>query len=170
MKKLQHNLFTKYFTSTGVDVHAVLVKYHTAKYVGQFPLRDIRGEFTDFHADVFYEPNPNKELGHSNYFAIYSRGDSAYITGAAHVEKLLLAVYEDKEGDLIYSRFQHDFRQFESKTGKIMIDGGWWMPIEDSDMFSMNGRTLWDGGPFPIGKSVIVRDGEFYEMQQGEVR
>jgi hypothetical protein len=169
MKKLDQSKFLKYFTSSVINIEVVLKHYPTAKYVGQFPLRDNRGEFTDFHAEVFYEPNPKTELGHSNYFAVYPRDGVAYITGASHVEKLLLAVYEDKEGDLIYSRFQHDFRSFESKTGKIMIDGGWWMPVTDTGMFSMAGRTLWDGDSFPRGKSVIIREGEFYEMEEGEV-
>jgi hypothetical protein len=169
MKKLTRSLFTKNFTSTGVDVGAVLKKYNTAKYVGQFPLRDTRGEFTDYHADVFYEPNPNRELGHSNYFAIYIREGSVYITGADHVEKLILSVYTDSEGDLIYSRFQHDFRSFKTEIGSVSIDGSWWVSIaEDVDHFQMMGRTLWDGGSCPMGMAVVVRDGEFYEIENGE--
>ena len=58
MKKLTHSLFMKNFTSTGVDVQAVLKMYSTAKYVGQFPLKTRGENFTDYHVDVFYEPKP----------------------------------------------------------------------------------------------------------------
>lgn len=170
MKKLTHSLFTKNFTSTGIGVGAVLKKYNTAQYVGQFPLKTRDGNFTDFHAEVFYEPNPNRELGHSNYFAIYSQMGGVYIIGAEHVEKLVLSVYTDSEGDLIYSRYQHDFRSFKSSTGEISIDGGYWVPIAEYEgHYQMIGRTLWDAGPCPRGLSVVVRDGEFYEIEEGEV-
>lgn len=169
MKKLDKSKFQKNFTSTGIRVNEVLLRYPNAKYVGQFPLRDTRGEFTDFHTEVFYEPNPKVELGHSHYFAIYVRGDSVYITGAAHVEKLILSVYTDSEGDLIYSRFQHDFRSFKTEIGSVSIDGSWWVSIaEGVDHFQMMGRTLWDGGSCPMGMAVVVRDGEFYEIENGE--
>ena len=169
MKKLTHSLFTKNFTSTGINVEVVLVKYPTAKYVGQFPLELRDGNFTDYHAEVFYEPNPNRELGHSNYFAIYSQMGGVYITGAEHVEKLILSVYTDSEGDLIYSRYQHDFRSFKTEIGSVSIDGGYWMPMGEYEWpFRMIGRTLWDTGPCPRGMSVVVRDGEFYEIEEGE--
>lgn len=168
MKKLTQSLFTKNFTSTGIDVGAVLVKYHTAKYVGQFPLKG-RDGFTDYHADVFYEPNPKRELGHSNYFAVYTQMRGVYITGAEHVEELMLSVYTDSEGDFIYSRYQHDFRSFKTSTGDVSIDGGWWMTVPEYEgYFGMCGRTLWDGSLCPRGMSVVVRDGEFYEIEEGE--
>lgn len=168
MKQLAYSLFVKNFTSTGVDVGAVLTKYPTAQHVGQFPLK-LRGGFSDFHAEVFYEPNPKIELGHSNYFAIYTPMGGVYIIGAEHVEKLVLSVYTDSEGDFIYSRFQHDFRSFKTSAGEVSIDGGWWTQGEYGDHFQMIGRTLWDGGPCPRGMSVVVRDGEFYEVEEGEV-
>ena len=170
MKKLTHTLFMKNFTSTGVDVGAVLKTYDTARYIGQFPLKTRDGNFTDYHVDVFYEPNPNRELGHSNYFAIYARDGGAWITNAEHVEKLILSVYTDSEGDLIYSRFQHDFRSFKSSTGEISIDGDWWSPATNYEGYSrMLGRILWDGKQSPPrGKMVVVRDGEFYEIEEGE--
>ena len=169
MKKLDQSKFLKYFTSTGIDVPTVSMVYKTSRYVGQFPLMTKSG-FSEFHVDVFYEPNPDRDLGHSYYFAIYQRVGGVYIIGAEHIEKLILSVYTDSEGYLIYSRFQHDFRSFKTSTGDVSIDGGWWMPVPGYEGYSgMCGRTLWDGGLCPRGKTVVVRDGEFYEVEEGEV-
>ena len=165
MKKLEQTLFLEHFTPTRIRVGEVRKRYPTAKYVGQFPLQARDGNFTDFHADVFYEPNPKTELGHSNYFAVYVRDDRAYITNAKHVETLMLSVFEDRDGNYIYARFQHDFRSFKTADDNIGIDGGWWMPVADGEgMYCMIGRTLWGGDHLPMSKFVIVRDGEFYEI------
>jgi hypothetical protein len=52
----------------------------------------------------------------------------------------------------------------------MSIDGGWWMPDADSDRkFCMIGRTLWETGPCHKGMKVIVRDGEFFEVEDGDV-
>lgn len=171
MKKLDQTLFLKHFTHTGINVGVVLKRYPTAKYVGQFPLRAKLGEFSDYVADVFYEQNPKIELGHSHYFAVYVRSGDAYITDAEHVESLMLAVYEDRDGNYIYSRFQHDFRSFETADDTISIDGGWWTPVSEYEgMYSMIGRTLWNVGLPPKGKSVIISDGDFYEIEHGDTK
>ena len=57
MKKLDQSKFLKNFTSTGIDVPTVSMVYKTSRYVGQFPLMTKSG-FSEFHVDVFYEPNP----------------------------------------------------------------------------------------------------------------
>ena len=163
MKRLDNTKFLPHFTKLGIDVNFALQKYPEATYVGQFPLKvksktdDHR--YTDWPADVFYVALPDVEKGHSNYFALYVQDGSAYITDAQYVEKMLLTVYTDQNGDYIYSRYGHDYRTF----GDYMCDGGWWIEIPEKPGFvTMRGRC---GGPsFPRSKAVIVKDGEFYEL------
>lgn len=180
MKKLDSSKFTPNFDFI-VDIGQVLEKYPTASYVGQFPLKlkshTDDTSFTDWYADVFYEPNPRKDLGHGHYFAFYVREGSLFVTGAEHVEDLVLSVFTDLKGDYIYSRYQHDFRSFTAAVvgdpadyQQMSIDGGWWMKISDMPgKYGMIGRTLWDKGAFQAGKSVIVRDGNFYEIEEGDI-
>lgn len=156
-EKLDKTRFNKYFTNLGIRVDAVLAKMPTSIYVGQFPLQNKSGQLTDFAADVFYEPNPRIDLGHSHYFSIYSTVGGVFITGANHVENLMLTVYET-DNDYIYARYQHDYRNF----GQNSIDGGWWANVSDSsNMKAMCGRFLGDFGS--VTKfSAQVKDGEFY--------
>ena len=164
MEKLDQSKFLKHFTQY-VKIDGVLEKYPTAKYVGQFPLKQKSWtnevKFTDWCVDVFYEPNPKVELGHGHYFAVYPSIGHRYITGAEHVEQLMLNVYTDSNGDYIYSRYQHDFRSFD----EVSIDGGWWIGVNGTDYHSMIGRTLWKEGSCPNGMSVVVKDGEFYRIE-----
>lgn len=162
MIQMDKEKFAARFTNLGINVDDVLGKYPTAKYVGQFPLRSKSGEFTDFAADVFYEPNPNLELGHSKYFSVYRTSDGAYITKADHVETLLLSVYTDKDGNFIYSRFQHDFRAFDDNH----VDGGWWCnSTEMPGMKEMHGRFLGEMPEYKLRQTALVKDGEFYSIQ-----
>lgn len=149
--------FLKRFTNLGISVDAVIKKFPTSRYVGQFPLKARGGDMTDFAADVFYEPNPDVELGHSNYFAVYRTADGAFITNASHVETLILLVYADSDGDFIYARYQHDFRPFDDNY----VDGGAWLDVPGAPgMKSMMGRLL--GNVEPESQfSVVVKDGEF---------
>jgi hypothetical protein len=161
MFQMNKEKFAPRFPSLGINVDGVLAKFPTVKYVGQFPLRNKSGEFTDFAADVFYEPNPNLELGHSNYFSVYRTSDGVYITKADHVETLLLNVYTDTDGNFIYPRFQHDFRGFDGNH----IDGGAWIESnEKPGMKEMYGRFIGDMAKCRIRQTAIVKDGEFYSI------
>lgn len=73
-----------------------------------------------FIADIFYRETPHPEFG-NKYFAIYFKGDEAYITNADSVEKLTFGMVENDEGELEYSQYRHEYKSF--KNGN-MIDGG----------------------------------------------
>lgn len=164
MKQLDREKFLARFENLGFNVDTILSMNPGAWYVGQFPLRTVfagSGDtFTDFAVDVFYNPSPDVSKGHSNYFAYFSSGGKVYVTNAGHVEDLLLVVYTDKNGNYIYSRYQHDFRGFDGNY----IDGGWWSK-QSNGKFMMNGRLSWVSRDIPIGAIVCVKDGEFYELE-----
>lgn len=159
--KLDKSKFLPYFTPTGVVVDKIPESYPGSVYVGQFPLKHIGiDRFTDWHADVFYNPNPDTSKGHSNYFAVYVRDGKGYITDAKHVETMLLTVIEDSEGNFIYPRFQHDFRYFD---GSYFCDGGWWMESTDvKGKFCMMSRI--GGAVLPKRFTVEIKDGEYYRI------
>lgn len=91
-----------------------------AKYMGYWCTRNSRGGWNERPVDVFYQPNPNKALGHSHYFGMFIQNDSVYITNAASAfsEPLTGALCPD--GEVIVSRYVHDYIE---KKG-VMIDGG----------------------------------------------
>ncbi len=154
--------FQKYFTNLGVDVAKVLEmeKFSRCFHIGQFPggRRKANGdiEFRDEAVDVFYQPNPDRSLGHSNYFSVFNHQGSVYITNAEYVTDVLLSGIIDSEGDILYARYQHDFRYtFDKKCG---VDGGWWAKDEDG-LWSMYGRTIGsEDGSFPKWGNIRVKE------------
>jgi hypothetical protein len=152
------NKLTPYFTPLGIDVSKV--PFHDgfagSIYVGQFPYagKNRQGELTflDYPVDVFYQPNPKVELGHSHYFSVYTRHGHSYVSDASYVTDLRLNGVVDSTGNILYARFQHDFRY--TNDGNAGVDGGGWM--KDGDVWSMWGRTIGDkDGNFP--KMVLLR-------------
>lgn len=137
----------------------ILKKHPGTSYVGQCPLKLRNGQMSDWVADIFYNPNPNKALGHGHYFAIYFRDGHMYITGANHVESLRFTGTVDDNGNIVFPMFQHDFRYFNNST--CFCDGSHW--TENSDgTFSMN-HCRW-GFPVtpPPCKNIRIIDGKFY--------
>jgi hypothetical protein len=133
------------------NIEAVEKKYN-AKFVGQFCLRTREGAWQgDDCADVYYQEKPPVE-GYSNYFGLIIQGGTTYITsGASGVEGIIDAVEAD-DGTIIYSRYRHDYRT--SDDGSVFIDGG-----RDYVKGGMHGRYL----------TMKVVDGEFYEIEEGDV-
>ena len=70
-------------------------------------------------AAIFYteEAHPRG----SNYFALYFRGDTLMITDGLPSIKDVVFMGLEAEGEVIYSRYRHDFR--EGKNGAF-VDGG----------------------------------------------
>ena len=132
------NKCASYFTPY-VKIESVLKNFPKCRYVGQFPAKtgDLNRPFTDSCVDVFYNPHPKTSLGHSNYFCVFFRDGKAYIADARHVENLSFHGVEDSSGNIIYSRFQHDFR---ANIDGVMVDGGSW--LEKDGVYSMWGRTI----------------------------
>ncbi len=96
-------------------------KQYNAKYMGGWCIKDKHGNWSELPVDVFYQPNPNRELGHSHYFGLFGRGNEIMITDAqsAFSKVPLLGILED--GLVYVSRFRHD--AVATPLGKF-IDGG----------------------------------------------
>jgi hypothetical protein len=70
--------------------------------------------------DIFYRSSPHPEFG-NRYFAIGKRIHGAFITSADSIEDETFAMVKDPDGNLVYSRFRHDFIMLPNGN---MIDGG----------------------------------------------
>lgn len=108
-----------HLTNDGVPV--IEAKYG-AKYVGPFCIQDMRGNWTHDPVDVFYQPNPDIEKGHSHYFGIFRRDGEVFICNAASAFDVPLTGLVAGNGEVVVSRWRHDFRQ--AKDGTVAIDGG----------------------------------------------
>jgi len=131
------------------DIAKVEEKYN-AKFVGQFCLKTRDGQWANSPADVYWQATP-PVAGYSNYFGLIIQGGTLYITsGAAGVEPIITAAVA-KDGEIIYSRYRHDYRT--SKDGSVFIDGG---------------RDYTKGGN---GKYINIKvvDGEFYEVEDSDL-
>tara|TARA_R110000868_G_C10515850_1_gene732604 strand:- start:8 stop:487 length:480 start_codon:yes stop_codon:yes gene_type:complete len=140
-----------------VKIETVEKKYN-AKYVGQLCLKTKDGSWAESPAEIFWQPTP--PAGYSNYLGLIIQGGTLYITsGAAAVEPVISGAIA-ADGEIIYSRYRHDYRT--SKDGTIWIDGGRdytrggigqyiqlkivngeWFQLEDGDM--VDGKTLVKG-------------------------
>lgn len=158
---------TPYFTPLGIDVSKV--PFHDgfagSVYVGQFPHagKNRHGELTflDRAVDVFYQANPKTELGHKNYFAVYVRDGHSYVSDASYVTNLRLSGVVDPDGNILYARFQHDFRY--TNDGNAGVDGGAWIEGKDG-VWSMWGRGLGGkDGSFPRMVTLRVIDGKLVQ-------
>lgn len=153
--------FSKYFTDLGVDVGVILVseKFAGCSYVGQFPGGHIDAsaelKFRDAAVDVFYQPNPAPWHGH--YFSMFVNRDRIYIANADYVTMLMMYGIYDNGGNILYPRFQHDFRFTDDH--EYGADGGWWFKDEDTGYWGMNCRTLGSSTAMPKTCRLSVVDG-----------
>jgi hypothetical protein len=101
------------------DIARIEEKYN-AKYVFESCCKDKNGNWGNFPAAIFYTPKAHPEG--SNYFAMYfSHGHLMIADGFSATEKHIVGV-EAFNGDIIYSRYRHDYRT--SPDGSVFIDGG----------------------------------------------
>ena len=120
-----------------------------AKYMGYWCTKRTDGKsWNESPVDVFYQPNPDTEKGHRNYFGLYVQGGSLYITDAtsAFSEPIVGSICED--GEVIVSRYRHDY---VAKKG-AMIDGG-----RDYTRTNLckTARVIVYGGEFVIETDVV---------------
>jgi hypothetical protein len=93
---------------------------YKAKYVFESQLKLRSDRWSDFSAAVFYADEPHPKG--SSWFGIWNHLERFMISNAisAVEEPFFGAVAEN--GDIIYSRHRHDFRESEDKT--VFVDGG----------------------------------------------
>jgi hypothetical protein len=93
---------------------------YNATYVSDLCLKTTPDTWAEEPAAIFYQPNP--QPGHSDYFGVLVKGTQTYITsGDSAVSQIISGIVSD-EGEIIYSRYRHDFRT--SKDKSVYIDGG----------------------------------------------
>lgn len=107
--------------------------------------------WADFPAAIFYTEKAHPQG--SNYFALYFKGDTPMITDGLRSIKDVVFQGLEAEGEVVYSRFRHDFRAV--KNGAF-VDGG-------RDYFKYGGDRLSD---YNVVKFKVVEDRlEFIDEQ-----
>lgn len=94
---------------------------YNAKYIADLCLKTVDGGWANEPAAIFYQETPPQE-GYSNYFAVFVRNRKTYITSGQSAVEGIIAGIESDDGEVVFSRYRHDFRQ--SKDGSVFIDGG----------------------------------------------
>ena len=94
-------------------------KHYKATYVFENCLRDIKGEWCNFPAAIFYTEVAHPEG--SNYFGIFAdyTDNSFKICNALSATEVPIDALQI-EGDIFYSRYRHDYRFHNG----VFIDGG----------------------------------------------
>jgi hypothetical protein len=96
-------------------------KKYNAQYIADLCLKTVDGSWANQPSAIFYQKTP-PQPGYSNYFGVIVRDSQTYITsGQSAVEGTITGIEAD-DGEVIFSRYRHDFR--ESKDKSVFIDGG----------------------------------------------
>ncbi len=114
------------------DTLARIEAKYEAKYVCETCLKTKDGQWINSATAIFYQPDATKiPEGGSHWFGLFFRVDP--MAGPDGPRRLMIcnaitAVEQDitgivaENGDIIYSRYRHDYHWSEDKT--VMIDGG----------------------------------------------
>ncbi|NCQ51866.1 hypothetical protein GW796_08230 [archaeon] len=94
---------------------------YNAKYIADLCLKTVDGGWVNEPAAIFYQETP-PQPEYSNYFAVFVRNGKTYITSGKSTVEGTIAGIESDDGEVIFSRYRHDYRQ--SKDGSVFIDGG----------------------------------------------
>lgn len=92
-----------------------------AKYMGYWCTMNPKGFWNEQPVDVFYQPNPDLEQGHSHYFGLFIKENSVFICDAASAFSETIGGIITEDGEVLVSRYRHDY---VTKEGGYMIDGG----------------------------------------------
>ncbi len=129
------------------DQIAKIEEKHEAKYVCETCIKN-KGGWVNSAVAIFYQPDPARvPEGGSQWFGMYWARDHGLHYGLPDVPARLMicnaitAVEQDitgisaENGDIIYSRYRHDYRWSKDKT--VMIDGG-----RDYDRHNLGGPLV----------------------------
>lgn len=107
---------------------AGIEEHYSAKYVCETCINGPNG-WVNSSVSIFYQPDPDKvPEGGSQWFGLFFRPGRALDVEELMICNAISAVDHDIEGivadngDVIYSRYRHDYRF--SPDGSVMIDGG----------------------------------------------
>lgn len=109
---------------------ALIEKHYEAKYVCETCVKDPKGGWRNQSVSIFYQPDPSKvPEGGSQWFGLFFLPDFTSVGPAQlFIVNAISAVENDIQGivavngDVIYSRYRHDYRG--SPDGSVWIDGG----------------------------------------------
>lgn len=93
---------------------------YDAQYMGYWCTKSSSGNWNESPVDVFYVENPDTSKGHTNYFGMFVRDGSVYITEASTAFADPISGIVTDDGEVIVSRYRHDY----VTKGNYMIDGG----------------------------------------------
>lgn len=98
-------------------------EHYNAIFVGDFCVKTKDGSWSEIPIAIFYQPNPNFELGHTHYFGLFVVHDNqiAITKGDSAFEEPITGIIAD-DGEVIFSRYRHDF--VRSHDQSVFIDGG----------------------------------------------
>lgn len=117
------------------------------RFLAELTTRDHRGIWSEVPRAIFWQEKLIDPT-HSHYFGVFSSGrrgqESAMITDGSSVAEVVWHGLQAASGEIIFSRFRHDFR--ESRDGTCTVDGG-----QDYGKYSGNGRPV----------SIRIVDGQF---------
>jgi hypothetical protein len=120
-----------------VDVEKVEQRYAertggACKFIGMLTIKTQTG-WSDDPVAVFWQEKV-ADPTHSNYFGLYVQARSLMICNAISVaEGEWSGVLDHTTGEIVFSRYRHDYRQ--SRSGTVFADGG-------RDYFRGSGKYL----------------------------
>jgi len=103
-----------------ININEIEKKY-SAKYVGDFCIKTKYDTWSEQPVSVFWVEQPS-DPSYSNYFGIYTVNGVIFITNALSATEGYWDGIVADDGEIIYSRYRHDFRQSNDKT--VIVDGG----------------------------------------------
>lgn len=93
---------------------------YNSKYMGYWCIKNSKGEWNEQPVDIFYQPEPDHEKGHTNYFGMFHRNGHVMITDGESAFSVPITGIATDTGEVLVSRYRHDCVM---KDG-YMIDGG----------------------------------------------
>lgn len=137
-----------------LKVEVVEEKYN-AKFVCELSIWG-KGGWINQAAQIYFQENPPN--GYSNYFALVFQGSSLLITSADSVIGIPIEGVQNSAGEIIYSRFTHDFRS--TTNGDVSVDGGLYYTKVVGDIHNAKRVTL----TIKNGELVVVDDEQEIEQ------
>jgi hypothetical protein len=106
-----------YFKSSSIKK---IEELRSATYMGYWCTKNSQGSWNELPVDVFYVETPDRSLGHSNYFGMFTHNEVPYITNAESAFSEPMTGSICHSGEVIVSRYRHNY----IKKDGAMIDGG----------------------------------------------